>query len=99
MCRWLPYVRAEGQGKLVAKQIGISAMMFGSLTLLLVLLLVEWRSAVITLVVTIVVTLVSGLYFKGRLEGITGDCLGAVNQIAELSLYLAASIISKFHST
>ena len=99
MCRWLPYVRAEGQGKLVAKQIGISAMMFGSLTLLLVVLLVEWRSADIILAVTIVVTLVSGLYFKRRLEGITGDCLGAVNQIAELSLYLAASIISKFHST
>ena len=35
-----------------------------------------------------VTVLFSGLYFKRRLGGITGDCLGAVNQITEATLYL-----------
>jgi adenosylcobinamide-GDP ribazoletransferase len=33
----------------------------------------------------------SSVFFKRWLGGITGDCLGAVNQLAELSVYLVAS--------
>jgi adenosylcobinamide-GDP ribazoletransferase len=36
-----------------------------------------------------VVTLVCGLYFKDKIGGITGDCLGAANQLVELSAYLS----------
>ncbi|MBV9875607.1 MAG: adenosylcobinamide-GDP ribazoletransferase [Verrucomicrobia bacterium] len=36
-----------------------------------------------------VVTLVCGLYFKEKIGGITGDCLGAANQLVELSAYLS----------
>jgi adenosylcobinamide-GDP ribazoletransferase len=35
-------------------------------------------------------TLLAGAYFKRRLGGYTGDCLGAVQQMAELSFLLAA---------
>jgi adenosylcobinamide-GDP ribazoletransferase len=35
-------------------------------------------------------TLVAGMYFKKQIGGYTGDCLGAVQQIAELSFLLAA---------
>jgi len=34
------------------------------------------------------VTLLAGIYFKRRLGGYTGDCLGAMQQIAELAFYL-----------
>jgi adenosylcobinamide-GDP ribazoletransferase len=37
----------------------------------------------------IVVTSVCGLYFKDKIGGITGDCLGAANQLVELSAYLS----------
>ena len=34
-------------------------------------------------------TLLAGRYFHRRIGGITGDALGAANQIVELSVYLA----------
>ena len=39
LCVWLPYARAEGQGKLVAKQVGVLEVIVGTFTLLLVLAL------------------------------------------------------------
>jgi adenosylcobinamide-GDP ribazoletransferase len=38
--------------------------------------------------VALVVTLVSGRYFMHRIGGVTGDALGAANQLVELSVYL-----------
>jgi adenosylcobinamide-GDP ribazoletransferase len=93
LCMWLPYARAEGQGKLVARQIGISALFIGSLTFLLTLPLLPWRVALGVLVATSIVTALSGFYFRRRLGGITGDCLGAVNQIVELVVYLTALLL------
>jgi adenosylcobinamide-GDP ribazoletransferase len=94
LCRWLPYARPEGQGKLIAKQITSSALVLGSLTFLLTLLLFPWRTTLMVLAVTSGVTFVSGLYYKRRLGGITGDCLGATNQLTELALYLTAHVQS-----
>ena len=34
--------------------------------------------------------------FRARLEGITGDCLGAANQLTEVGLYLTAVILLRF---
>ena len=93
LCMWLPYAREEGQGKLVAKQIGFSSAAIGSVTFLAALTLFPWRIALIMLATTVMVTLVCGLYFKRRLGGITGDCLGAVNQITELTLYLIVLLL------
>ena len=93
---WLPYARAEGQGKLVAKQVGALEILLGTATLLLVLLLVSWQVALVTLLVTALVTLLSGLYFRTRLHGLTGDCLGAANQLTEVALYLTAVILLRF---
>src|SRR6266567_1752681 len=39
LCAWLSYARAEGQGKLVAKQVGVLEIMIGTVTLLLVFIL------------------------------------------------------------
>ena len=97
LCAWLPYARAEGQGKLVTKQIGALAIVFGSLTFLAGLLVLPWRATPIVVAVTTALTLLSGLYFKSRLSGITGDCLGAVNQLTELSLYLTALVLVRFN--
>ena len=97
LCKWLPYARPEGQGKLVAKQITATALIIGSITFLLTLLLFPARTALITIVVTIVVTFLSGLYYKRRLGGITGDCLGATNQLTELLLYLTAHVLYRLN--
>jgi adenosylcobinamide-GDP ribazoletransferase len=96
MCIALPYARAEGQGKLVARQVGILEVVTGTVTLVAVLLLLPWRAGLVALLVSSLVTLLSGLYFRARIQGITGDCLGATNQIAEVSLYLTALILVRF---
>jgi adenosylcobinamide-GDP ribazoletransferase len=97
LCVWLPYARAEGQGKLVAKQVGALEIVTGTATLLVAFLLLPWHAALATLFVTSFVTLLSGLYFRARLQGITGDCLGATNQLAELGLYLTAAVLLRFN--
>ncbi|MGH9960272.1 MAG: adenosylcobinamide-GDP ribazoletransferase, partial [Pyrinomonadaceae bacterium] len=96
LCAWLPHARAEGQGKLVAKQVGALEIITGTATLLGSLLLLSWPAALATLFVTALVTLLSGLYFRARLQGLTGDCLGATNQATEVALYLTAVILLRF---
>jgi adenosylcobinamide-GDP ribazoletransferase len=96
LCVWLPYARAEGQGKLVAKQIAILEIITGTVTLLLVLILLTWQAALVALLATCLVTLLCGLYFRARIKGITGDCLGATNQLTEVVLYLTAAILLRF---
>jgi adenosylcobinamide-GDP ribazoletransferase len=65
-------------------------------TLFGAVLLLSWKAALAALVVTGLAPLLSGLYFRARLSGITGDCLGATNQLTEVSLYLTAIILSRF---
>jgi adenosylcobinamide-GDP ribazoletransferase len=96
LCAWLPYARAEGQGKLVAKQVGALEVVTATATLLVALLLLPWRAALVALLLTSLVTVLSGLYFRTRLEGITGDCLGATNQLTEVGLYVTAAILLRF---
>jgi len=45
--------------------------------------------ALVTTMVATLVTMIAGLRFNRRIGGITGDTLGAANQIVELSVYLA----------
>lgn len=96
LCAWLPYARAEGQGKLLAKQVGALEIVTGTVTLLVTFLLIPWRPALAVLLVTSLVMLLSGLYFRARLQGITGDCLGATNQVTEVGLYMTAVILLRF---
>jgi adenosylcobinamide-GDP ribazoletransferase len=97
LCAWLPYARPEGQGKLVANQVGIVEIVVGTATLLLVFLLLSWQAALAAFFVSALVTLLSGLYFRRRLQGFTGDCLGAANQLTEVALYLTAVILLRFN--
>lgn len=96
LCACLPYARAEGQGKLVAKKISGADIIIGSMTFFICVLLLSWQAALAALLVTGLAAFLSGLYFRARLSGITGDCLGATNQLTEVSLYLTAIILSRF---
>ncbi|HXB25825.1 MAG TPA: adenosylcobinamide-GDP ribazoletransferase [Gemmatimonadaceae bacterium] len=46
------------------------------------------RRAFIPVLIALGVTTVTGAYFRRRLGGVTGDCLGAANQLVELAVYL-----------
>ena len=68
----------------------------GTLTLLGVFLILPWRAAIAVMLTSSLVTLLSGFYFRARLQGITGDCLGATNQLTEVALYLTALVLLRF---
>ncbi len=99
----LRYVRTdtEGKSKAFADTVGAAdwwlSGALGALALLPVILLVdpaaEPRLALAllaALALSAASTLLAGAYFRIRIGGYTGDCLGAAQQLAELSFLLAA---------
>jgi adenosylcobinamide-GDP ribazoletransferase len=55
---------------------------------LIVVVALGWRSLV-ACGVAVLVTALAGAYFNRRIGGITGDALGAANQVVEVCVYLA----------
>jgi adenosylcobinamide-GDP ribazoletransferase len=99
----LRYVRTEADGKstALAGNLGaadwLSSGALGALALLPVFSLVGLAAAprlalalLAALGFSAASTLLAGTYFKIRIGGYTGDCLGAAQQLAELSFLLAA---------
>lgn len=99
----LQYVRADtsAKSKPLADSLGtadwLSSGALGALTLLPMILLIDpaagsvWlRALLAALACAIVSTVVAGAYFRARIGGYTGDCLGAAQQIAELTFLLTA---------
>jgi len=91
---WLAYARPEGQGKMVARRVTWPAALIGTLTICAAALVFPPRTAIAAIAVACMVALLTGLYYRRRLGGITGDCLGATSQLTELALYLAAVLLS-----
>jgi adenosylcobinamide-GDP ribazoletransferase len=97
LCRWtalpLGYALASaressGQGARIARQISIGSLAIGSvLTVIIVAYSLRWAmwSPIVS---TLLVTVASGLYYWRRIGGVTGDCFGATNQLAEIAVYL-----------
>jgi len=85
----LPYARPEGglAGPLAGSVSGARVAIGTLFTLLIVAAALRW-DAVPALIVAVVATLGAGLFFRRRLGGITGDCLGAANQLVELGIFL-----------
>ena len=56
LCVWLPYARSEGQGKLVAQQVGLLEVIIGTVTLLAVFAILPWQAALAGLLLTSLIT-------------------------------------------
>lgn len=102
LCRWttlpLSYSLAParsqqdaagaGQGARIASLTTRGTLITGSIFTLAICILALRTHALTAIGVTISVTLLSGLYFQRRIGGVTGDCFGATNQLAEIAVYL-----------
>jgi adenosylcobinamide-GDP ribazoletransferase len=90
LIRWLAYARADGgTGKPFAGGVTPGGLRFG-VVFTVAVTLVLWGGGAVTawLAAAAVVGLLAA-WFRRRLGGITGDTLGAANQLAELAAYLA----------
>lgn len=95
LCRWsslplsyfLPPAGEPGQGARIAKLTSLSSLIFGSVfSLAIVVLALRW-SAVAPLLVTMAAVVLSGWFYFRKIGGVTGDCFGATNQLAEIAVY------------
>jgi adenosylcobinamide-GDP ribazoletransferase len=96
LCRWsslplsyfLPPAREQdGQGARIANLTSLASLIFGSVfTFVVVVFALRW-SAVAPLVVAILTVAWTGWVYKRKIDGVTGDCFGATNQLTEITVY------------
>jgi adenosylcobinamide-GDP ribazoletransferase len=100
----LPYARPDGAGKSVPFAAGLGGadwLLSGGLGVLAILIVlplsaaaaaVPWAAVLLCgLAAAAATALAAGLYFRARIGGYTGDCLGATQQLTEL-VFLVASL-------
>jgi adenosylcobinamide-GDP ribazoletransferase len=85
---FLPYVRAQGAGKPFVGGVTPVRVLTGTVLAALLAAVALGSDALVAGVAAGIVTALAGVFFRSRLGGITGDCLGAANQAVELTVYL-----------
>lgn len=90
----LTYVRAEGKAKPLAQHMSNGEFLTAAASACLPMLALgyanwlTWQAIVVSLLCAALATWWLSRIFAGRIGGFTGDCLGAVQQLAEVSIYL-----------
>lgn len=101
-CRWtalplaffLPPAREQsGQGARVAGKITAFSLVAGTLLTVVIVGATLGARAVWVMLAAVVITAVSGAYYHRRIGGVTGDCLGATNQVTEVAVYLTGVVL------
>jgi len=90
----LPYAQSTpGLGAKMVAALSVKLVLLATvITAALVLVALSPVVAVRCGLITGAVTFVTGLFYRGKFGGITGDCLGATNQIVETAVLFAAAI-------
>ncbi|HVH71510.1 MAG TPA: adenosylcobinamide-GDP ribazoletransferase, partial [Candidatus Dormibacteraeota bacterium] len=91
---WLPYAREDkGLGGAVAGQLPLSSLLWGTGFAVVSVAAVLGFGSFLPWLITLLITAVSGLYFKQHIQGVTGDCFGATNQITEIAVYFYGALL------
>lgn len=90
LMRFLEYARVDGSSKVgaVISPVSIGALLFTVITGFIPLTILSVEAAWISVIPCATMTLYLGWYFHKWIDGYTGDCLGAAQQINELIFYL-----------
>lgn len=95
---WLPHVgdAAASKSKPLADNISLNSLSAAFIWCFMALALVSWAQAATDLIVACSLAFIALLYmhrlFKRSLQGFTGDCLGATQQVCEIAFYLGLAI-------
>ena len=85
--RQLEYARDEGKAKPLSTHIGNGGLLFAVICGLLPLLYFPARQVIPGILLALLATFWLTRMFRRRIGGYTGDCLGAVQQLAEVAFY------------
>jgi adenosylcobinamide-GDP ribazoletransferase len=91
---WLDYARPEGKAAPFGDRLGRNDLIFAAVTALLPVSLLSPAQSVPALLFAAAASLWLCRLFKRRIGGHTGDCLGAVQQLAEVAFYVG--LLCKF---
>jgi adenosylcobinamide-GDP ribazoletransferase len=80
--------RADGQGARIARLTTRGGLITGTLLMCVIVFALLGIRALFPVLASVGVTLGTALYYKHRIGGITGDCFGGTNQLAEIAVYL-----------
>jgi adenosylcobinamide-GDP ribazoletransferase len=96
LCRWsslplsyfLPAAREEeGQGARIANLTSLSSLVAGSIVSFGIVIFALRRAAIAPILATVIALILSGWFYYKKIGGVTGDCFGATNQLAEIAVY------------
>jgi adenosylcobinamide-GDP ribazoletransferase len=96
LCRWsslplsyfLPPARENnGQGARIARLTTASSLAIGSIFSLVVVIYALHWAAIAPIVATLLTVVLSGWFYYRKINGVTGDCFGATNQLTEIAVY------------
>lgn len=84
----LPAARKEAsQGARLARQISVASVSIATAAVVAIAAYLLRMAAWAPMLAVLVTTSASGFYFRRRIGGVTGDCFGAVIQLAEIAVY------------
>lgn len=96
LCRWTtlplshwlsPARGVDGQGARVAQRVSTASLLIGTLFSIGIVWYLLGAEFWIPVLASSLLTLLSGLYYARRIGGVTGDCFGTTNQLAEIAVY------------
>ena len=101
LCRWttlplstfLPPARSDsdGQGARLAQRTTLLTLYLGSVLTLIIVAVTLRLHAFAPILATCAVALITGRFYQYKINGVTGDCFGATNQLAEIAVYLCGA--------
>jgi adenosylcobinamide-GDP ribazoletransferase len=91
---FLPSAREQsGLGASVAGKVTAFSLVTGTVLTVAIVGAALGKQTFFVLLAAVAITALSGMYYHRRIGGVTGDCLGATNQIAEAVVYLTGVIL------
>jgi adenosylcobinamide-GDP ribazoletransferase len=84
----------DGQGARIARLTSLGSLIVGTIFSFAVVIALLRVHAVFAIGTAIAITLLTGIYYHKRIGGVTGDCFGATNQVAEIAVYVCGAWIA-----
>jgi adenosylcobinamide-GDP ribazoletransferase len=89
----LPAARSDdGQGARIARKTSAASLVAGTASMMVIVGVACRIAALAMIAVACGVAALTGAYYRRRIGGITGDCLGATGQVTECAVYFTGVI-------